>query len=449
MTSNYFNATIHKSSVTKLLGINFSRYLIISMFLAVLVSFYGFSSSVPLLPKKSTSDSKNIAKPIPNAMAGGAYMLDFGAADPSIYIPPIPFPPMTAPVGSGNGNIAIPGARFNDGLSDVQVESLAPQDMALGQIVPFETKITVSGDVTPENGTITILIGWRTETTNGGDFGYDGGPGDIGYGVYAAFIDTEDGAHVDPGNDATVTSFGWALEGDEIVGVFTISGLDDNDCVVLESWLVLDDTIPAGIGGNVQSRLIDAETGSDQSYSPSGMSFELDNGLDEISTGNQTVPLLKPSDFFTADVDLSVTKSDDVDPVVQGGMITYTINASNAGPSVANMVTIYDELDPNVTFVSASGGGFINTDSGDTIPDGAVQWDVGALAPGDNVMYTVTVMVNNDAPLVILQLMKKLVAAVTFQIMLRLRLFRMIRIPLMIQTVNPLTWKWLAILRLM
>ena len=331
--------------------------------------------------------------------AGGAYMLDYSAADPGLYIPPIPFPnALTAPTGSGNGNPLIPLAQFHDGATQVNVESLAPEDMALGQIVPFETQIAVSGDTTPENGVITIVFGWNTLTTNGNDFGYDARVDDIGYGVIGAFIDTGDGDSTDTGTPATVDSFQWSLINDEIVGIFTVSGLDDGDTVILEMWLVLDDTIPAGVGGNVQSRLIDAATGSDQSITVANSgSISLDNG-DAISTGNQTVPLLRPSDFFSADVDLSVTKTDDVDPIVQGETLTYTITASNAGPSVANSVVVYDELDPNVTFVSASDGGFINTDSGDAVPDGAVQWNVGSLAPGDSVQYTVTVTVNADAP---------------------------------------------------
>ncbi|MBT8322247.1 MAG: DUF11 domain-containing protein, partial [Eudoraea sp.] len=306
---------------------------------------------------------------------GGAYTINFAAADPSIYIPPIPFPSdfLADPVpgGRGNGDALIPLAEFNDGTSDVRVESLAPEDMALGQVVPFETKISVSGDVTPENGVITFVVGWNTQTTNGDDFGYDARVDDIGYGVIEGFIDTGDGAHVDPGNDAKVDSFTWSLINDEIVGIFTVSGLDDGDVVVLETWLVLDDTIEAGVGGNVQSRLIDGATGSDQSITVANSgAITLDNG-DSISTGNQTVPLLKPSDFFNADVNVSVIKTDDVDPIAQGETLTYSVNATNAGPSVANSVVIFDELDPNVTFVSASDGGFINSDSGDTIPDGS------------------------------------------------------------------------------
>lgn len=335
----------------------------------------------------------------PALAAGGSYTLNFAAADPSIYIPPIPFPSdLTAPTGRADGDPLIPLAEFNDGVSDVRVESLAPEDMALGQIVPFELEISTLGDTTPENGVITFVIGWNTLTTNGDNFGYDARNDDVGYGVIGAFIDIGDGAHFDPGNDATVDSFTWSLINDEIVGVFTVSGLDSGDVVVLEPWLVLDDTIGPGVGGNVQSRLIDAATGSDQTINVANSgAITLVNG-DSISTGNQTVPLLKPSDFFNANVDVSVTKTDDPDPVDQGETLTYTITASNAGPSVANTVVVYDVLDPNVTFVSASDGGFINTDIGDTIPDGAVQWNVGALAPGDTVVFTVIVTVNNDAP---------------------------------------------------
>ena len=335
----------------------------------------------------------------PAEAAGGAYTLNFSAADPSIYLPPIPFPAdVTAPTGRGDGSVPIPLADFNDGATDVKVESLAPEDMALGQVVPFETLIEVGGDTAPENGVITVVLGWDTFTTNGDDFGYDARVDDIGYGVIGAFIDTSDGAHSDVGDDATVDSFTWSVINDEIVGVFTVSGLDDGDLVVLETWLVLDDTISAGVGGNVQSRLIDAATGSDQGITVANSgSISLDNG-DAISTGNQTVPLLKPSNFFNAEVDVSVVKTDDPDPVDVGGTLTYTIVVSNTGPSVANSVVVYDELDPNTTFVSASDGGFVNGDSADGIPDGAVQWDVGALAPGDSQTFTVTVTVNDDAP---------------------------------------------------
>ncbi len=330
----------------------------------------------------------------PANAAGGAYTLNFSAADPSIYLPPIPFPGLVAPIGSGDGDPIIPLAEFNDGAVDVKVESLAPQDMALGQIVPFETKISVSGDTTPENGVITFVSGWNTLTTNGDDFGYDARVDDVGYGVIAAFIDTGDGAYTDTGTPATVDGFTWSLINDEIVGIFTISGLDDGDEVVLETWLVLDDTIQAGTGGNVQSRLIDAATGPDQSITVANSgAITLDNG-DSISTGNQTVPLLKPSDFFTADVDLAIVKSDSPDPIVQGDQLTYTLTVTNAlGSAVANSVAVTDTLDPNTTFVSATSAGATCSEAA-----GVVTCDIGPMAPGDTVDITIVVDVSATAP---------------------------------------------------
>jgi uncharacterized repeat protein (TIGR01451 family) len=295
-------------------------------------------------------------------MAGGDYTINFAAADPGEYIPPIPFPANVTPIGNrGDGDTQIPNAYFKSPTTgtDVRVESLAPEDMALGQVVPFEIKLSVNGNTTPENGVITFKAGWNINTTSNDDFGYD-----ESLGVIAAFVDTGDGAHFDPEGDATVDNFNWSVVGDEIVGTFNISGLDDDDVVVIEPWLVLEDTIPEGSTGNVQSRLISAETGADPS--------------DTINTGNQTVPLLRVQEFFSANADLSITKTDNPDPVTAGETLTYTITVLNQGPAIANNVVVYDELDSNVTYVdgSASNGGVINTDPEDTIPDGAIQWDL-------------------------------------------------------------------------
>ncbi|SLN76162.1 hypothetical protein ROG8370_03851 [Roseovarius gaetbuli] len=328
--------------------------------------------------------------------SAGSYSLDFQAADPGDYLGTgnafIPFPGnVIAPIGRGDGNVQIPNAD-----SAGAIESLNPTDMALGQVVPFELAITVTGPTEPEGGVITVVMGWNIETTNGGDFGYD----DV-LGVIGAFIDTSDSSHVDPGGDATVDSFSWSVIGAEIVGVFTISGLDEGDSVILEPWLVLDDTIAEGIGSNVQSRLIDAATGPDNTLNvaPNG-TINLVSSGSTVNTGNQTVPLLQPQDFFNANVDLAVTISDNPDPIFPGDTLVFTVEGSSttSSTSVANSVVVYAEIDPNVTFVSATNGGFVNTDSGDSIPDGAVQWDVGSLLPGQIVTFDVTVTVNEDAP---------------------------------------------------
>lgn len=301
--------------------------------------------------------------------SGGSYSINFAAADPEMYIPPIPFPEAVTPIAErGNGDTRIPSAWFRSpgtGGTDVKVESLAPEDMALHQIVPFEIKVTVSGSTAPENGVITFTAGWNIDTSNNSDFGYD-----ESYGVYAAFVDTGDGAHLDPGGDAKVQSYSWAVVGDEIQGTFVVSGLNDGDVVVVEAWLVLEDWIPAknDVGGNVPSRLISAKTVATPSAS--------------ISTGNQTVPLLQVDAFYNADADVSVTKT--ASSGCLGGNLTYTIVVANAASSlaVANGIVATDTLGANQTFVSASGAPY--TQSGQVI-----TFTVGALAPGQSVTLTV------------------------------------------------------------
>jgi uncharacterized repeat protein (TIGR01451 family) len=57
----------------------------------------------------------------------------------------------------------------------------------------------------------------------------------------------------------------------------------------------------------------------------------------------------------TAIADLALTKSDAPDPIVVGNNITYTLTATNLGPSTATNVVVTDTLPSGSTFVSASG----------------------------------------------------------------------------------------------
>ena len=133
-----------------------------------------------------TIASLMVPPPSQTALAvGGDSTINFAAADPTYYIPPIPYPVTVSPIAGQRGReTAIPSAWFKaPGGSDVRVESLMPENMALGQIVPFEIKITVNGSTEPEGGTITFVAGWSTVTSNSGDFGYA-----ESYGVYAASL---------------------------------------------------------------------------------------------------------------------------------------------------------------------------------------------------------------------------------------------------------------------
>ena len=50
---------------------------------------------------------------------------------------------------------------------------------------------------------------------------------------------------------------------------------------------------------------------------------------------------------------LTLTKTADPDPVQVGEILTYTLTYENLGGGVAHNVTIHDDLDPGVTFISA------------------------------------------------------------------------------------------------
>jgi LPXTG-motif cell wall-anchored protein len=152
--------------------------------------------------------------------------------------------------------------------------------MVLGEIVPFEFEVTVGG-AAPADSSIELHAQWDTVTTPpSGDFGYS-----ETYLVYCAFVDTADPSTSDPDGDASA-SFSSSLVGTQIDGVFVVVGLDPGDVVIVEAWVVLDSSVPAGISGNVQSRMVDAQT--------------LTPDVDTINVGAETVNLQPDEDFLRA-----------------------------------------------------------------------------------------------------------------------------------------------------
>ncbi len=73
------------------------------------------------------------------------------------------------------------------------------------------------------------------------------------------------------------------------------------------------------------------------------------NGANNSATATTTVG--------SGSADLSVTKSDTPDPVTAGNNVTYTITATNAGPSSATTVTLADTVPTGTTFVSFNAPG--------------------------------------------------------------------------------------------
>lgn len=104
------------------------------------------------------------------------------------------------------------------------------------------------------------------------------------------------------------------------------------------------------------------------------------NGANDTSTATTTV---------TQDANLAVTKTGPAS-VTAGNSITYTVTATNNGPSNATNVTLSDTLPPNTTFVSNTqngGPGFscTNPPSGGT---GTINCTIATLAPGATATFT-------------------------------------------------------------
>ena len=101
------------------------------------------------------------------------------------------------------------------------------------------------------------------------------------------------------------------------------------------------------------------------------------------------------TDTIVQSADLAITKTDGVSSVAAGGNLTYTIVASNAGPSSASGATVADTLPASLsgaswTCVGADGGTCTAAGSGNLS-------DTVNLPPGASVTYTVTATVSPSA----------------------------------------------------
>jgi len=84
--------------------------------------------------------------------------------------------------------------------------------------------------------------------------------------------------------------------------------------------------------------------------------------------------------------DLSLTKADSPDPVLEGDLLTYTLTVHNAGPSSATGVQVNDTLPQNVTYDSAT------PSQGTCLQSlGVVTCALGSLASGQDATVAVKV----------------------------------------------------------
>jgi uncharacterized repeat protein (TIGR01451 family) len=104
------------------------------------------------------------------------------------------------------------------------------------------------------------------------------------------------------------------------------------------------------------------------------------------TSGGIEVDHLQYGLYTVSGTDLSLAKIDSPDPVALGGTLTYTLTVSNAGPSTACQATVTDTLPAGVSFVSASGTGWICSEA-----SGVVSCTTTSIAPGPAPPITIVV----------------------------------------------------------
>ncbi len=192
------------------------------------------------------------------------------------------------------------------------------------------------------------------------------------------------------------------LAGNSLVYTLTVSNAGPSDA----QSVVVTDTLPAGVSNAVSSgcaedpngvptcSLGNIAAGGSAMYTVTvdvdpGTSGTLANMASVTSAtadsngGNNSVT---ENTGVNADADLSITKTDSVDPVVAGTNMTYTITVNNNGPSDATGVSVADTLPAGVTLNSTTGCA--------EDPAGIPTCSLGNIADGGSAMFTVDVTVD-------------------------------------------------------
>ena len=149
-------------------------------------------------------------------------------------------------------------------------------------------------------------------------------------------------------------------------------------------------TLPAGKTLTIVFQaIIDTLTATQTQISNQGM-VTADGGISVLTDDPATAATNDPTVTRVPQVDLEITKTDTVDAVPAGDAFSYEVTVTNNGPSTAEAVVITDTLPAGVTWVSDDGP--------NVAPNaGLLLWEIGNLANGPTVVWTINVTANADA----------------------------------------------------
>ena len=138
---------------------------------------------------------------------------------------------------------------------------------------------------------------------------------------------------------------------DPIPAGTTIGSPPPPDCVIILSTFTCTTTAPIAPGGSISYQLtLNVPPG----YASATLANTATVTFTPIAETDPTNNAATDTDAVTSVADLAITKTDAPDPVVAGNDVTYTLTATNLGPSDAAGVLVTDTLPGSVTFVSAT-----------------------------------------------------------------------------------------------
>jgi uncharacterized repeat protein (TIGR01451 family)/fimbrial isopeptide formation D2 family protein len=169
---------------------------------------------------------------------------------------------------------------------------------------------------------------------------------------------------------------------------WTCVGAGGGTCSASGSGLI-NDTVSLPVGGSVTyTSVCSIAAGATGTLTNTAT---VSTTITDPASGNNSAT---DSDTLAASADLAITKTDGVSTATPGGSVTYTITASNAGPSNATGATVADTFPASLTctWTCVGAGGGTCTASGSGNINGTVN-----LPSGGSVTYTASCTVSAAA----------------------------------------------------